>query len=138
MPWWIYALGAAAAAAFTAVLAKLGVRNVPSNLATALRTSVVLAFAWAIVVGRQEFRSLPGLDRRALFFLAASGLATGASWLAYFKALSLAPASRVAAIDKLSLPFTLVLAALVLGEPFGWRAAVGVALMVAGAVLTVS
>lgn len=136
MSWMFYALCSAAAAAATAILAKLGVANVPSDLAMAIRTSVVLIFAWAIAVATGASGALASLSPRALGFLIASGVATGVSWLAYFKALSLAPASRVAPIDKLSLALTIVLAAIVLREPLTWKLALGVALMVSGALLT--
>lgn len=136
MPWWIYALASAVAAAATAVLAKSGVQGVPSSLATAVRTLVVLVFAWAIVFGLGEARLLAGLSRRSLLFLALSGVATGVSWLAYFRALQMAPASWVAPLDKLSLPLTVGLAAVFLGESVSWRAAAGVGLMTVGALLT--
>jgi bacterial/archaeal transporter family protein len=134
--WQLYALLSALAAGATAVLAKLGVEGVPSNLATAIRTVVILIFAWAIAIGRGEHQALAGLSRRALVFLALSGCATGLSWLAYFRALQLGPASRVAPIDKLSLGFTLVFAVLFLGEAVTLRLVAGVALMIAGALLT--
>jgi len=136
--WLVYACMSAVAAAATAILAKIGVEGVPSTLATAIRTAVVLIFAWAIVFSLGEHRSLAAVSRRSLTFLFLSGLATGVSWLAYFRALQLGPASRVAPIDKLSLPLTIVLAALVLGEAVGWKVAVGVALMTIGALLTIS
>ena len=135
--WILFALMSAAAAGATAVLAKIGVQGVPSNLATAVRTAVVLVFAWGIVVARGELPGLRELKGRALVFLLLSGIATGLSWLAYFKALQLAPASRVAPIDKLSLPITVVLAWVTLGEPLSLRLGIGVGLMVVGAVLTI-
>jgi transporter family protein len=136
MPWWIYAGVSAVAAAATAILAKLGVEHVPSTLATAIRTLVVVVFTWALAIGLDEHRAIPTLSRNSLAFLALSGVATGISWLAYFRALQLAPASWVAPIDKLSLPLTIVLAALILGETVTWRAALGVSLMAVGALLT--
>ena len=136
MTWLGYALMSAVAAAITAILAKLGVEGVPPTLATAIRTVVVVVFAWAMVIGLGEQRALPHVSRRALTFLMLSGLATGISWLAYFRALQMAPASWVAPIDKLSLPFTIVLAALLLREPLTWQIAAGVALMAVGALLT--
>lgn len=135
--WIYYALLSAAAAGATAILAKVGVQGVPSNLATAVRTVVVLVFAWGIVLARGEAIGLRDLKGRTLAFLVLSGVATGLSWLAYFKALQLAPASRVAPIDKLSLPITVVLAWLTLGEPISLRLGIGIGLMVAGAVLAV-
>lgn len=137
MNWMLYAFLSASAAGATAVLAKIGVRDVPSNLATAIRTAVVLVFAWAIVFARGETTGLREVKGRTLVFLALSGVATGLSWLAYFKALQLAPATKVAPIDKLSLPITVVLAALVLGEPISLRLGAGIALMVLGAMLTI-
>lgn len=136
MNWIFYALLSAVAAGATAVLAKIGVRDVSSDLATAIRTVIVLAFAWGIVLARGESAGLREIKGRTLLFLVLSGIATGVSWLAYYKALQLAPASRVAPIDKLSLPITVALAALVLAEPISLRLAAGVALMVAGALLT--
>ncbi len=136
MTWWMYAFASAVAAAATAILAKIGVEHVPSNLATAIRTAVVLLFAWGIVLARGDQRALNAIPTRSWVFLGLSGLATGLSWLAYFRALQMAPASRVAPIDKLSLAFTIVLAAVALGESVSWRVALGAALMVAGALLT--
>ena len=138
MTWWMYAIGSALAAAATAILAKIGVERVPSNLATAVRTVVVLVFAWGIVFARGEHRAMTSLSNRSWIFLALSGVATGLSWLAYFRALQLAPASRVAPIDKLSLAFTLALAVIVLHESMSWKVALGGALMVAGALLTLA
>lgn len=136
MSWLGYALIAAAAAAATAILSKLGVEGVPSNLATAIRTLFVGAVAWLLVVGLGEHRSAGELSRRTLMFLGLSGVATAVSWLAYFRALQMAPASWVAPVDKLSLPFTIVLAAVFLREPLTWQLGVGVSLMVVGALVT--
>lgn len=138
MTWWIYALLSAVAASATAILAKVGVKDVPSNLATALRTAVVLVFASAIVFARNEHEALRDLKGKTILFLVLSGIGTGLSWLAYFKALQMAPASQVAPIDKLSLALTLVLAAVFLGEQISWRVGVGALLIVAGALLTIS
>jgi bacterial/archaeal transporter family protein len=136
MTWWMFALVSALAASATAILAKIGIKGVPSNLATAVRTGVVLVFAWAIVFASDDHRGLRTLKARSVLFLVLSGIGTGISWLAYFKALQMAPASRVAPIDKLSLAFTIVLASLVLGEPISWRVGLGAALIVGGALLT--
>ena len=136
MSWLAYALMSAVAAAATAILAKIGVEGVPSTLATAIRTVVVTLFAWAMVFGLGQQREMPMLSRRSLVFLGLSGLATGVSWLAYFRALQMAPASWVAPIDKLSLPFTILLATLWLGESMTWQVAAGVTLMAVGALLT--
>ena len=138
MSWIIFGWISAAAAAATAVLGKVGVQGIPSNLATALRTLVVLGFAWSLVVLRGEVGAIKDLRGRTLIFLILSGVATGISWLAYYRALQLAPASRVAGIDRLSLPLTLALAWGFLGEPLSLRMGLGMFLMVTGALLTVS
>jgi len=138
MTWLLYAFISAAAAALTAILAKLGVEGLPSTLATALRTLVVVAFAWGIAIAQGQHRAISGLSRRSLVYLALSGLATGVSWLAYFRALQIGAASRVAPIDKLSLPLTIILASLWLGEAIRWKTALGVGLMTIGALLTLA
>ena len=136
MTWWMFAFASALAASATAILAKIGIKGVPSNLATAVRTAVVLIFAWAIVFATLEHEALRGIKARSVIFLVLSGIGTGVSWLCYFRALQMAPASRVAPIDKLSLAFTIVLAGVVLGESISWRVGLGAALMVVGALLT--
>jgi transporter family protein len=136
MTWVIYALISAVAAAATAILAKIGVGGVPSNLATALRTTFILPLVWGLVAARGDWMPLKSIPTTTFIFLGLSALATGISWIAYFKALQLGPASHVAPIDKLSLPLTIVLASLVLGEHLTWKLICGVLLMVAGALLT--
>ncbi len=138
MTWLSFALLSAISAAGTAILAKVGVQGVPSNLATAIRTCVVVLFSWGIVFATGDHRAIGTLKARSVVFLLLSGVGTGISWLAYFRALQLAPASRVAPIDKLSLAFTVALAALVLGESISWKVVVGALLMVAGALLTLA
>ncbi|MBX3205058.1 MAG: EamA family transporter [Labilithrix sp.] len=138
MSFTVYAVISAVAAAATAILAKVGIKGVPSHLATALRTVVVLAFAWAIALGTGEHREVSKIGARSWIFLGLSGVATGVSWLAYFRALQLGPASRVAPIDKSSLALTVVLAALFLREAVTWKVALGVALMLAGSLLTLA
>ena len=138
MNWVAFALLSALAASATAILAKIGVRDVPSNVATAVRAAVILVFASGVVVATREHRALDSMSRRSFVFLVLSGLATGVSWLAYFKALQLGPVSRVAPVDKVSLPLTIVLATVFLGEPLSWRVGLGAALMVGGALLTIS
>src|SRR3989344_3516073 len=131
--WWVYALLSAMFAALTAILAKIGVANINSNLATAIRTTVILAFAWAIVWA-QKIRVDPQVwGGKTILFLVLSGVATGLSWLFYFRALQMGEASRVAPIDKLSLVFTIILAAVFLKEKLTWGAAAGMILMTAGA-----
>src|ERR1700681_3618513 len=107
MTWLVYAFISAAAGALTAILAKIGVEAVPSTLATAFRTVVVGVFAWLIVLGAGEHRAIASVPRRSWLFLFLSGLATGISWLAYFRALQLGPASPLTAIDKLPLALAL-------------------------------
>jgi len=136
MSWLFYAFVSASAAAATAILAKVGVEGVPSSLATALRTCVVIVFAWLVAAQAGELRALGTIPRRSLIFLALSGIGTGVSWLAYFRALQLGPASRVAPIDKMSLPLTVLLAFVFLGEQIRWTVIVGVSLMTIGALLT--
>ena len=134
--WFLYSCVSAVAAAATAILAKIGIEGVPSTLATAIRTVVVGVIAWTLVLFMGQHRELAMVTRRTWTYLGLSGVATGVSWLAYFRALQLAPATRVAPIDRLSLPLTIVLAVLFLGETVGWKAAVGVALMTVGAIMT--
>ena len=136
MGWLFYACVSAVAAAVTAILTKVGVEGVPATLATAIRTLIVAVLAWLVAVGTHDAQALGSVKMRPLAFLALSGVATAVSWLAYFRALQLGPASRVAPIDKLSLPITIVLAALLLNESIGWRTLVGTGLMTIGALLT--
>ena len=135
--WIVFAFGSALFAGLTAVLAKCGIRNTDSTVATALRTIVVLVFSWGMVflVGSQD--QLAGLDGRTLLFLVLSGLATGASWLCYFKALQLGDVSRVAPLDKLSVPLAMLLGVLILGEPCDPKTVAGGILITAGALLLV-
>ena len=140
MSWITWAILSAVFAAATALLAKVGVAHVDSNLAMALRTSVVVVFAWAIVFALGErgvgaLAEIRILDRRTILLLTLSGLATGLSWLCYFRALQLGPASRVAPIDKLSVPLVIVFAWLLLGEKLTAPAVVGGLLITAGAVV---
>ncbi len=131
-PWWVYAFLSAIFAALTTILAKIGVAGVSSNLVTAIRTVVILVFAWAIVLATGENSGISTLSGRTLLFLVLSGLATGASWLFYFKALQVGKASQVAPIDKSSLVLILVFSVLFLGEPLDWKVIVAVLLITAG------
>jgi transporter family protein len=135
--WWLYALLSAVFAALTTILAKVGVEKVDSNLATAIRTVVILVLAWAIAIGTGATRTMANVSHRSLWFLAFSGVATGLSWLCYFKALQLGDASRVAPIDKSSLALTIVLAAIFLHEPLTMKSAIGTLLIVAGTLVVV-
>jgi transporter family protein len=132
--WLHWALLSALFAGLTAVLAKVGVQQVSSNLATAIRTAVVLLFAWTIALATGSAR-LSTVPARAWLFLVLSGLATGASWLCYFRALQLGPASRVAPIDKLSVVVAMALAVLFLHEQLAWQHWLGGALIVAGTIV---
>src|SRR5438874_3869307 len=132
--WLSWALLSAVFAGLTASLAKVGVKDVDSNLATAVRTSVILVFAW-LVAWISNRQLLQTIAPRTWMFLALSGLATGASWLCYFRALQLGEASQVAPVDKLSVVVAMVLAAIFLGESLTWVHWIGGILIVAGAVL---
>lgn len=133
--WVLFAFASALFAGLTAVLAKVGVRDVDANLATALRTVVVLAFSWLMVAVAGVWQPLGSISARALLFLALSGLATGASWLTYFHALQLGEVSRVAAVDKCSTVLTMLLAFLLLGEALTLFKALAILLIGAGTVL---
>jgi bacterial/archaeal transporter family protein len=124
-------------AAATALLAKVGVAHVDSNLATAIRTTVVLVFAWGIAIALGKHGEIRDLDRRTVMFLTLSGLATGLSWICYFRALQLGPASRVAPLDKLSVPLVMVFAWLLLGEKLTVPVVVGGVLITVGAIVMV-
>jgi len=137
MGWIGWALLAAVFAAATALLTKLGVAHVDSNLATALRTSVVVVFTWAIALALGKHGEIRSLDRRTVFFLTAAGLATGLSWLCYFRALQLGPVSRVAPLDKLSVPLVMVVAWMLLGEKLTLTEIAGGVLITAGAMIMV-
>jgi transporter family protein len=137
MNWLVWALLSALFAAATAILAKIGVAGVDSNLATAIRTSVVLVFAWLLVGLTTRNLSLAGVSGRTWLFLTLSGIATGLSWLCYFRALQLGPASKVAPVDKLSLVLVIVAAAVFLREPVSLSTAIGGA-MVFGGVLVLA
>ena len=135
--WLILALASSLFAALTTILAKIGIAGVNSTLATALRTGVVLVMSWAMVFLTSTQHELSAISRRSLIYLILSGLCTGISWLCYYKALQLGSASRVAPIDKLSVVITMVLAALILHEPFTRKAVIGCILIGAGTLLMV-
>ena len=135
MNWLVWAVLSALFAAATALLAKVGVANVDPNLATAIRTTVILLFAWAIAISFGAHGGLAHVGRRSWLFLILSGLATGLSWICYFRALSLGEASKVAPIDKLSVVFVVLLAWPLLGEAITLAKAAGVGLIAAGAIV---
>ncbi len=133
--WFSYALLSAFFAAVTAILAKVGVEKINSNLAYAIRTIFVLGFAWLVVVAQKHHTEIGQLSQRTWIFLILSGLATALSWMFYFKALQLGDVSRVAPVDKLSMVLTIVLAALFLGEKISWQVFFGAVLMTIGTVV---
>ncbi len=135
MNWLTWSLLSAFFAGLTAVLAKVGVKDVDSHLATAVRTGVVLIFAWGVALATQPTSAVLGLSRKTWLFLILSGLATGCSWLCYFRALQVGDVGKVAPIDKLSVVFVLILAAVFLGEPLTWKTALGGGLIASGAIL---
>jgi transporter family protein len=133
--WLVLAVFSAVFAALTSVLAKVGINGVNSNLATAVRTMVVVVMAWGMVFLTNTQGGLMEISKKSWIFLILSGLATGASWLCYYRALQMGHASKVVAIDKLSVVITLVLAVIFLHEKFTPKSAVGCVLMAAGAIL---
>jgi transporter family protein len=133
--WLFWSLLSALFAGATAILAKLGVAEINSNLATAVRTTVVLVLAWTIALAEVPASDIAHIKRRTLIFLVLSGIATGLSWICYFRALQLGEASRVAPVDKLSVVFVIVLAALFLREPMTAKTVAGATLIAAGAVV---
>ena len=135
--WWILALASSFFAALTSILAKVGIEGVNSNLATAVRTSVVLLMSWGMVFITNAQGGLGDISRRSWLFLILSGLATGASWLCYYKALQLGDALKVVPIDKLSVVITMVLAAVILREQFTIKSVLGCVLIGGGTLLMV-
>ena len=133
--WLVLALGSAVFAALTSILAKVGIDGVNSHLATAIRTGVVLVMAWGMVFLTDAQGGLAGISRKSWLFLILSGLATGASWLCYYRALQIGETSKVVPVDKLSVVITLVLAFAFLHEKFTWKSIAGAALITAGTLL---
>lgn len=135
--WFVLALSSSLFAALTSILAKIGIDGVDTNLATAIRTFVVLLLSWGMVFLTNSQGGLIEISRRSWLFLILSGLATGASWLCYYKALQLGQASKVVPIDKLSVVITMVLAALILHERFTPKSIIGCVLIAVGSLLMV-
>lgn len=135
--WKFYAILSAFFAASTAILAKIGIKGISGNVATAIRTIVILFIAWGIVLASGEIRELKTLTRNNLLFLGLSGLATGLSWVFYFKALETGDVSKVAPIDKLSVAIALGLAFLILKEPIETKTLIGAALIVSGTIIII-
>jgi transporter family protein len=135
--WWIYALLSAFFAALTAIFAKVGVKGVDSDLATAVRTVVILIIAWAIAFLRGGTQTIGTLSKQNLLFLCLSGIATGLSWVFYFKALQIGKVSQVAPVDKLSVALAIVLSVLFLGEALTWKTAIGAGLIISGTLVLI-
>lgn len=135
--WRLFALLSALFAALTAIFAKLGMKGIDSDLATALRTIIVMILVWGIVLAKGSAGGVATLTRQNWLFLILSGLATGGSWIFYFKALQAGKVSQVAPIDKASLALTLLLSALLLGETITWKVAIGTALILAGTLVVI-
>lgn len=135
--WFIFAILSAIFAAFTSILAKVGIEGVNSNLGTAIRTVVVLFMAWGMVFLTRQQSGISAISKKSWIFLILSGLATGASWLCYYKALQMGDASKVVPVDKMSVVITLILAFLFLHEQFTMKSAVGAVLITAGTLVMV-
>ncbi len=135
--WFVFALGSSIFAALTSILAKLGIEGVNSNLATAVRTCVVLLMSWGMVFITNAQRGIAQISKKSWVFLILSGIATGTSWLCYYRALQMGEASKVVPIDKMSVVITMVLAAVILHEQFTVRSILGCALIGAGTLLMV-
>lgn len=135
--WWIYALLSALFASLTAIFAKVGITNVNSNLATAIRTIIILLVAWGIVIAKGETKGLSSLSKHNIIFLVISGIATGLSWIFYFKALQIGKVSQVAPVDKLSVALTIVLSVIFLHEALTLKTAIGAALIIAGTIVMI-
>ena len=135
MTWVTLAILSAIFAAATTILAKIGIKGIDSNVATAIRTVVILLLAWGIVIGQGHLKNLTSIPKVSWIFLILSGVTTGLSWLCYFKALQIGKAAPVAAIDKMSMIFTLLLAITFLGESTSKWGMVGIALMATGAMM---
>lgn len=133
--WFLYASGSALLASLTSLLGKVGIAGIDSNLGTAIRTTVVLVLAWGIVLGTGKQKEVRAIDRRSWIFLLLSGLATGISWLCYYRALQDGPASVVVPIDKLSIVVTVFFSSVILRERISRRAAAGLLLLVCGTLL---
>jgi bacterial/archaeal transporter family protein len=135
--WWIYALLSAFFAALTAVFAKIGIKKVDSDLATAIRTVVILVIAWTIAFAKGSVISIGTLSRQNLLFLGLSGVATGLSWIFYFRALQIGKVSQVAPVDKLSVALAIIISVLFLGEALTWKTAIGAVLIITGTLILI-
>ena len=137
MMWFVFALLSAIFAALTAILAKIGIEGVNSNVATAIRTVVVVLLAWAMVFITQSQHNIAQISQRSCLFLILSGIATGASWLCYYKALQMGETTKVVSVDKLSIAITFVLAIIFLHEDFTLKSVIGVSLITIGTLVMI-
>nr|WP_315035485.1 EamA family transporter [uncultured Chryseobacterium sp.] len=135
--WWIYAILSAFFASLTAIFAKIGITGVNSNLATAIRSIIILLVAWGIVLARSEYKGIPALSRHNLMYIVISGVTTGLSWIFYFKALQTGKVSQVAPVDKLSVALTIFLSVIFLGESLSLKTAIGALLIIIGTVVLI-
>jgi transporter family protein len=135
--WWIYALLSAFFAALTSIFAKVGIKGVDTDLATAIRTAVILVIAWAIAFLRGGASTISLLSKQNFLFLTLSGLATGLSWIFYFKALQVGKVSQVVPVDKLSVALAILLSVLFLGEALTWKTATGALLIIGGTLVLI-
>lgn len=135
--WLLFAIGSAVFAALTSILAKIGIEGVNSNLATAIRTIVVLAMAWGMVFITHAQSGISSIEKKSWLFLILSGLATGASWLCYYKALQMGKASQVVPVDKMSTVLTIILAFIFLNESIDFKSVIGMILLTAGTLVMV-
>ena len=136
--WWMYALLSAFFAALTALFAKVGIKGVDTDLATAIRTVVILVIAWGIAVFRGGAATMNTLTKQNILFLCLSGVATGLSWIFYFKALQLGKVSQVAPVDKMSVAIAIILSVIFLGEAMTWKMAIGAGLIIGGTLVLIS
>jgi transporter family protein len=135
--WWIYALLSAFFAALTAIFAKVGIKGVDTDLATAIRTVVILILAWGIAIFRGGTGTINTLSKQNIIFLCLSGVATGLSWIFYFKALQIGKVSQVAPVDKMSVAIAIILAVIFLGEPLTVKTAIGALLIIGGTLVLI-
>jgi transporter family protein len=135
--WWIYALLSALFAALTAIFAKIGIKGMDSDLATAIRTVIILIIAWAIALFKGSAENIGSLSKINWLFLVLSGCATGLSWIFYFKALQIGKVSQVAPVDKLSVALAIVLSVVFLKESLSWQTAIGALLIISGTVVLI-
>lgn len=135
--WWVYALLSALFAALTAIFAKVGIKNIDSDLATAVRTTIIFVLVWGIAIFKGVVPNIKHLEQKTWIFLILSGCATGLSWLFYFKALQLGKVAQVAPVDKLSVALAIVLSVAFLGEVLTWKIALGALMIIGGTIVLI-